>query len=105
MQVFYCSYSVPLSPGHRTSRLSESAFLADAYEEKTNARGADFYYESYVGDAPDGFEFCYSGQVCNGTALTGATSLSLFTNQIPITSSGGCLGDVCTPGGSGHGIS
>ena len=82
-----------------------SASLVDAYETKTNARGTDLYYQSYVGDAADGFGFCYSGQVCNGTVLTGANQIVVYTDQMPIAYSSGCLGDVCTPGGYLHGMS
>ena len=82
-----------------------SASLVDAIEEKTNARGTDFYYASYVGDAADGFGFCYSGQVCNGAVLNGADQLVVYTNQMPVTYSSGCFGNVCTPGGYLHGMS
>ncbi|HZQ70407.1 MAG TPA: hypothetical protein VFA68_17905 [Terriglobales bacterium] len=82
-----------------------SGTLTGATEEKTNARGTDFYFAGLVLDAPDVFGFCFSGQVCSGTALTGANVISVLTNQVPLAGSGGCLGDVCTPGGFGHGIS
>lgn len=81
-----------------------SASLVEAYEQATNARGADFYYASYFGDAADGFGFCYSGQVCNGTALTAASQIAVVPIMNPISNSGGCLGTVCTPGGYGHGM-
>jgi len=79
--------------------------LVGATEEVTNAHSADFYFAGLVLDAPDVFGFCYSGQVCNGTALTGANEVSVLPNQVPLANSKGCLGDVCAPGGEGHGIS
>jgi len=82
-----------------------SASLVGATEEKTGARGSDFYFSGFFLDAPDVFGFCYSGQVCDGNLLTGANVVSVLTNQVPLAQSGGCLGSVCTPGGYGHGIS
>lgn len=100
-----CSCPV-VAQNSTTFSINGSAALETALAQTNHARGGTaFFYSSYFGDAPDGLGFCFSGQVCDGSAMTGATTLGLYPNDLPIAHSGGCLRGVCSAKGQGRGMS
>src|SRR5581483_6119883 len=100
-----CLLLIPGAIFGQSIPITGSVTLVDAISENMNGHGSGFTFSGYVGDAADPFGLCYSGQVCDGSALNGATTLVIFTDQLPVTHSYGCLGNVCSPKAPNQGIS
>ncbi len=71
-----------------------SANSVAATQQISQGSGGPFSYSSFVGDAGDTFGNCIVGQLCTSSAVI--VPISILPVDIPVVTSSGCLGSVCS---------